>query len=86
MKCPACQAELLDQARFCDLCSARIDAPPPNPPAETVTPQGRSAAASERGAGTTANWNGERIRRVTVQLVLLFNLLLCPAFGFAGGL
>ncbi len=51
MKCPSCQAELRDGARFCDLCGARIDAPPAGPR------QAPGAAASERGAAVAGNRN-----------------------------
>jgi hypothetical protein len=54
MKCPNCQTDLPDDARFCLECGARLGAPPP---AQQAQAQDRSAAATGRGAAIVGDEN-----------------------------
>ena len=54
MKCPSCQTDLPDEARFCLMCGTRIG---PQLPAQEARARDESAAATGRGIATVGDDN-----------------------------
>jgi hypothetical protein len=81
MRCPSCQAELREPARFCPQCAAPLDAAPPT---QTISPSRRkppssASASSDEGRFPSGTTLGERYRAADLRLSQAVALKFLPA-------